>query len=405
MSACDRRQNVRRTAGGHALRRTKRRGGVVVMVVVLLAVLLGMAALSVDIGTLYVARTELQRVADSAALAAASKLLDEDRLKGSANMAEEMNAARAQAVQYAHSNWVLNGNPDLDGNTSNSPTGDVVFGYLYDPTNLGESLKLEDPSLYNSVRVLVRRNSIRNGSVLHKFASIFGNFSADLGASSTATFKDGVVGYKVTDKTGNAELLPLALQKDYWAGLLDWSLATGDHYSYDPTTGAVSAGSDGIPELNLFPGAGSGQLPPGNFGTVDIGSPNNSAADLARQIREGISADDLAYFGGELRLGSDGVLPLNGDTGLTASIKDDLISILGMPRAIPIFTTVSGPGNNSVFNVVGFVGIRIMNVKLTGAMKSKEVVIQPAYVVDDAVITAAGSGESYFVYEPVHLTR
>ncbi len=308
-------------------------------------------------------------------------------------------------VGSALANWVLNGHPELDPNTSNSASGDVVIGYIYDPSNLGESLNLGDPSLYNSVRVLVRRNSIRNGSILHKFATIFGNSSADLGATATATFKDGVVGYKVTDKTGNADLLPLALQKDYWAGLLDWSLSTGDNYAYDPATGAVTAGHDGIPELNLFPGAGSGQLPPGNFGTVDIGSPNNSAADLSRQIRYGISADDLAYFGGELNLGSDGVLPLNGDTGLTASIKDDLISILGQPRAIPIFSTVSGPGNNSVFNVVGFVGIRIMNVRLTGAMKSKEVVIQPAYVVDDAVITAAGAGSSYFVYEPVHLTR
>ncbi|MCG3126527.1 MAG: hypothetical protein CHACPFDD_01363 [Phycisphaerae bacterium] len=394
-----------RCAGGRPARDNRRRAGVVVMVAVLMVALLGMAALSVDVGTLYVARTELQRVADSAAMAAASKLLDEDRLKGSSNMAEEMSAARTEAVHFALANWVLNGHPELDPNTSNSASGDVVIGYIYDPSNLGESLNLGDPSLYNSVRVLVRRNSIRNGSILHKFATIFGNSSADLGATATATFKDGVVGYKVTDKTGNADLLPLALQKDYWAGLLDWSLSTGDNYAYDPATGAVTAGHDGIPELNLFPGAGSGQLPPGNFGTVDIGSPNNSAADLSRQIRYGISADDLAYFGGELNLGSDGVLPLNGDTGLTASIKDDLISILGQPRAIPIFSTVSGPGNNSVFNVVGFVGIRIMNVRLTGAMKSKEVVIQPAYVVDDAVITAAGAGSSYFVYEPVHLTR
>jgi hypothetical protein len=146
-------------------------------------------------------------------------------------------------------------------------------------------------------------------------------------------------------------------------------------------------------------------LPPGNFGTVDIGNPNNSTADLSRQIRYGVNADDLAYFGGELKLGADGTLQLTGDTGLSAAIKDDLTSIIGQPRAIPLFSTVAGPGNNSVFTIVGFAGIRILDVKLTGSMSSKKVIIQPAFIVDDAVLTGPGSGSSYFVYQPVHLVR
>ena len=52
-----------------------------------------------------------------------------------------------------------------------------------------------------------------------------------------------------------------------------------------------------------------------------------------------------------------------------------------------------------------FAGIRILNVKLTGPMNKKEVIVQPAYVVDNAVITDAGSGPSYFVYQPVTLVR
>lgn len=44
------------------------------MVAILLVVLLGCAAFAIDIGHLYVARAELQRAADSAALAGASGL-------------------------------------------------------------------------------------------------------------------------------------------------------------------------------------------------------------------------------------------------------------------------------------------------------------------------------------------
>ena len=169
-------------------------------------------------------------------------------------------------------------------------------------------------------------------------------------------------------------------------------------------SGTVTAGSDGILELNLFPGAGPTQLPPGNFGTVDIGSSNNSTADLSRQIVSGVSAADLEYHGGSLTLGDFGIY-LNGDTGLSAAIQDELASILGIPRAIPLFDVVSGPGNNAMFHIVGFAGIQITSVRLTGPMTQKEVVIQPAHVVDDAVITESGSGPSYFIYRPVQLVR
>ena len=106
-----------------------------------------------------------------------------------------------------------------------------------------------------------------------------------------------------------------------------------------------------------------------------------------------------------MSLGPDGTVELTGDTGLSAAIQNDLIAVKGLPRSIPLFSTVAGPGNNSVFTVVGFAGIRIMDVKLTGSMSSKRVIIQPAYVVDDAALTDAGSGASYFVYQPVRLVR
>ncbi len=94
----------------------------------------------------------------------------------------------------------------------------------------------------------------------------------------------------------------------------------------------------------MFPqGTGS----PGNRGTVDIGSSNNSTADIARQIVHGISPSDFAQLGGKLEFDDSGKLYLNGDTGISAGVKDELASIMGQPRIIPIFSTVSGNGNNA----------------------------------------------------------
>ena len=146
-------------------------------------------------------------------------------------------------------------------------------------------------------------------------------------------------------------------------------------------------------------------MPPGNFGTVDIGSPDNSAADIARQITYGVNAEDLGYFGGRLELGPDGTVELNGDTGLSAGFKDELADIRGQPRAIPIFSEVTGPGNNAMYTVTGFVGIRVMNVRFTGSMRTKELIIQPGVCVDDAAVTGSGPGPSYYVYRPVQLVR
>jgi len=385
---------------------SRRRAVSFALVGVSLVVLLGMASLTVDVGMLYRARAEAQASADAAAMAGAWRLLDNDKLKGTPNMTAEVASVRTAAAHIAALNAIINTPPSLSANSSNDAGGDIVVGCLSDPDHdAGEALSTANPDQFNTVHVRVRRDAQHNSPIDLYFAGVFGRLTADISAEAYATFKDGVIGYKVTDNTGNADLLPLALKVTAWNNLLTGSFTTGDNYAYDPVTGAVTAGHDGIKELNLYPGGGATQLPSGNFGTVDIGNPNNSTADLSRQIRYGVSADDLAYFGGELELGSDGTLLLNGDTGLSAGIKDDLASVIGKPRAIPLFSTVAGPGNNAMFTIVGFAGIRILDVKLTGSMSSKKVIIQPAFIVDDAVLTGPGSGSSYFVYQPVHLVR
>ena len=112
----------------------------------------------------------------------------------------------------------------------------------------------------------------------------------------------------------------------------------------------------------------------------------------------------MAYHGGSLEFNDDGELELNGDTGISAGAKDELTSIKGEPRLIPIFSKVTGPGNNAQYTIVHWAGVRIMDVKLTGAMNQKRVTIQPCPMVVSGVIPS-GESTSSFVYTPVVLVK
>lgn len=382
----------------------QRRGGVTVQMLLAFTGLLGFTALSVDVGVLMVARNQMQSAADAGALAGAIGLLTEERMKSDYAAQLVMYDARVSGSQAAFKNPILSQHPSVELNVPNSPAGDIVMGYLADPVGAPTAMSYDDAKVFNAVQFRVRRDESLNGPIGLLFARILGFEARSMEVVATAAFEDGVIGYKIPAGTAQtADLLPLSLHLNSWTKLLDGTKTSGDNFTYNPDTGNVTPGADGIPELNIYPGAGADQLPPGNFGTVDIGNPNNSTADITRQILHGVNESDLAWFGGELKL-SEGSIELNGDTGLSAAIKDDLEAIKGQARSIPLFTAVAGPGNNAYFTVVAFGGVRVMDVKLTGPMKNKRVLIQPAYVVDRTAL-ADPEGQSYYVYRPPMLVR
>ena len=177
--------------------------------------------------------------------------------------------------------------------------------------------------------------------------------------------------------------------------------STVDDYMME--NGEVVAGSNGIFETNLYP---KGTGAPGNRGTVDIGDSNNSTNDLARQILHGISRQDFVDLGKPLVFDEHGELHLNGDTGISAGIKDELASLIGKTRIVPIFTEVSGQGNNSVFAIVKFEGVRILDVKLTGKKSQKRVIVQPATVVGRGIkVDWSGQNHSSHLLTPVMLVE
>lgn len=380
-------------------RQSRRRGAVVILAAVLLVVILGMVAFAIDMGYVVNVKSELQRAADAAALAGAGKLLDEEALMGVPDDTDERSQARADVHMMAAANPA--GRVNLD-----ALDADIEIGFVADPAN---PTVMSNAFPANAVHVLLRRDSSANGPLSLAFARAIGLDRQDLQAQATAIYEGGLRGYWVPPGSVNPSLLPYTLKIDDWEQAF---LEGDDEWAVNSQTGEVTEGSDGIREVKLFPATGGngkkgGGVVPGNFGTVDIGNPNNSTSDLARQIVYGPNDADFAYFpNSRLEFGPDGTLSLNGDTGISAGVKDELESIKGKPRSIPLYTTVSGNGNNAQFTIVRFVGIRIVDVKLTGSLANKHITIQPSFVVDPTTIRGGEEGvTSSYIRLPLRLIQ
>eukprot|EP00913_Durusdinium_trenchii_P008366 g7859.t1 len=360
-------------------------GAIIVLCLAVLVMVFAFTAFTVDIGFISLTKGQLQKSSDAAALSSILDLIDGLGPSASKTQDEADAAARETAVLVAAANRAGGLNSvKADG------TGDVRLGNVTWNPATSTYTKTWGAQPYNMVEVTLRRSEGQNagsndGPLPLFFAPMLGSDTANVSANGIAAVLPAS-GFRVLPGSpGNAEVLPIALDEGSWNDMIAGGGA--DDWTWNEATKTVTAGGDGVREINLYP-TGSNLLPPGNRGTVDFGSSNNSTADISRQILYGLNADDLSYFGGTVST-ENGPLTINGDTGLSAGIKDELEAIIGQPRAIPIFTTVSGPGNNAMYTIVRFVGIRILKVKLTG--KNKYVTIQPAVFSSQYAIPGSGN--------------
>lgn len=379
----------------HRSARPERRGAVLILTVFTMFVLFAFLAYSVDTGFLAGARAEMRRSADASSMAGCWEMYHQ--LKGGASISAAQAAARQTAAQYVSLNQVVNGSLSMDAGPQSS---EIRVGYLAN-LNGGTELSTNSELPFMAVQVSMLKSAERNGEVPFFFGRIFGKSGLTMQSSATSVMSQAISGFSIASGSGNKiQLLPFALDLQTWNSMEDGCVH--DDYRYDASTGTVSVGSDGAPEVNLYPqGTGS----PGNRGTVDIGGANNSTADIARQIVQGISEGDLLALNKPLVFDANGQLTLNGDTGISAGVKDELASIIGQTRIIPIFSSVSGNGNNAVYKIVKWAGVRILDVRLTGPMSKKMVMVQPAPVITRNVVVGSSTSNSSHVFTPVLLVR
>jgi Flp pilus assembly protein TadG len=162
---------------GNTFPRSRERGVTMALVAASIAVVIAMAALSIDVGTLYEASAEAQRSADAAALAAARVLSISGMTGDPTNSSGDWSKACAAALQAAQS---VAGQNYVGGVAPGTPT--VTFSST-DGTNCNST----GGAFGVNPQVTVK---VANTSLPIFFARIFGLFNSNwsaAGVSATAT--------------------------------------------------------------------------------------------------------------------------------------------------------------------------------------------------------------------------
>jgi Flp pilus assembly protein TadG len=365
-----------------------RPGNTIIVVAVLLVVLVGMVAFAVDVGRVAHARTGLQATADAGVLAGIAKV------QSGIRATQDFAAGKAEVNKF-----VGGGSANLPGLTVND--SDIVFGY-YDPTAAPGnrfSTNLNNREA-NAAQVTLRRDGSTNPRLSLSFSSLLGKSDSDVRARATA-WAPLMGGFRP-----GSPVIPYAAQVDYFlaaAGLPDRPHTSpgftninpnqlDDSYAIGEVGTMPTSGSDGVKEIVLF---GSTQNTPGNFGSVDLGGAGNGTTVLDRQLVDGPSAGDFSLLQAAGKLSPDGSLEapvaLTGDTGLSNGTQNTWDTMIGQNRIIPLYSTVIGTGNTSVYQIVGFAGIRIVDVKLNG--NPKKVRVQPTSFYSSKVTPQTSSSQ------------
>ncbi len=156
------------------------RAAVAVYLAISMTVVMGMAALAVDLGVLYQAQAELQRTADAAALAAAGQLVGVEDPNSGEILDPEVAAAEA-ATGIADRNEVLRHEIRID------PAADVELGRSVYVPETGRFEFQPGSAPYDAVRVTVRRTAgSASGPIELMFARFLGHDSRGLQARAAA---------------------------------------------------------------------------------------------------------------------------------------------------------------------------------------------------------------------------
>ena len=364
---------------------SKRRAIIAVQVMVFMVVVLGFAALTLDVGVMYNTRADLQRAADAAALAGVSALTSDTMMQVRMGTGGSYAFAEVVSSAYTRADELSALNPSFGTTTTSIQPGDITNGWL-DLASATASVQTGvPPDEYNAVRVVVRRDENgSNGPVTFLFAPIFGQFIGETGATATAVFDDRVAGFDASALPGG--LLPFTIHEDMFEDYVE--NGGDDDYGWDEDTESVIESGDDIPEINLFPHG----MAPGNFGLLNIGTPNMGTPALINHIENGVPPEDFeTEVGSPVLIFSDDGNPvtysITGNTGLVAALAPSIETRVGQVVGFFLHNSYAGEGANTVYTITNMRFGRLMDVRLTGGLTQKRLWIQPAsYVGSDVII-------------------
>jgi len=395
--------NGGRSACRFGRRASRRRGAVTVLVAVMLTLLVGMAALTVDVGHLYVVKAELQRSADVAALAGASAFADDALWASVASEDSEYGDALITAAAVNRAGELAADNP-ARGVAPILGTEDLLVGRFNfdDPTGA-----LTGGGGPNAIQVWTRfTQDSANGPVANFFGGVFGFARTDVSATAIAAFDDGFAGYTPVVP---GVLVPFTIDVNEFTAQM---LGGPDDFSYDPGLDAVQGLGDGIREIRLFPyadeGGGDGA---GNFGLLNVGAPNQGVPILRGQILNGITPEEieaevgtseLSFMDGE---GNQVTYAITGDPGMKTTLESSVEARVGDVIGFFLYSTLVEGGSNAVYTIVDLRFGRVVDVHFTGNPANRRLVVQPAVYSDPGVRTSRYAPSSGGLVGRVMLVR
>lgn len=365
-----------------------RRGSAAPLVAVTMPVLVAFTALTVDYGYVVLGKSQLQNVADAAALAGASAYFSDSGMRRSND--ELTLLARARAKAMAHSNEVMTSDMVL-------ADADVTLGQH----NFGNwSGPLSGSSPWNAVHITARRTQgSPNGPLSLFFARIFGVTTANVAAHARAAANDRVAGYRLYK---DGIFAPFTIHVDRYNEML----ANGpDGYSYQSESGDVWHWGDGVREIVLYPWKwdtlpeknydGTDSEGSGNFGTLTVGLGSQGTSFLEAQILDGITTQELIdCFGTDELIFYDDqhtaetgprTYQAPGNPGLSAGMRDAVEARIGDVIGYFINNGVVMNGSNASYSICGIAFGRIMDIRLTGGKHHRHLTLQPVAYFDEWV--------------------
>ncbi|MBA4016596.1 MAG: hypothetical protein C0483_05360 [Pirellula sp.] len=399
------------------------------MLILACVFLSGFIALGLNTARLLCVRAELHAACEAAALAGVAELLDEGEICGNPDIRDDILMARESARLAGLRNYVDGRGFRLDPNSRNLPGGHIVVGSVEPLGPVGMPLgippDIDNPGAVNTLRVTGRLSQNTFNKVSLWLGGLTGVTTADPACVVQATLDQRVAGFR-PEPGVKVPVVPLIAEYDAW---IEQSLASptagvNDNFGFDPFTGQVTAGPDGIPELVFVCGVPNSEPPtPDDEPAADASATEAPAADgeeteetappqavpgwcvvpdLFNELnidyvwpvraREGLSRGDLSAYGGQLVLNGPtlnmAVLP-----AMPGELAYGLMDIIGSTRAWPLADAVSASSEYPSCEVVDFAAGRIVAVRRTPDTQNStwEIVVQPTTLVSSQAVTGSAT--------------
>ncbi len=358
-----------------------RRGSIVMFVAMALLVVGACLALVFDRLWLDAAQIELQAAAESAALAGAGQLASDARLQSPP--VDLITPARDAAIAIGQKNFSVGTSVNLqDGNN-----GDIQFGTIQMSPDNGHPTFVEETERPTTCVVRAARLTSRGNPVALFFRQLTSNTRGNVQAIAEASIDNRISGVQASDKSP-VPALPLAIlhahadprRQDTWMNMINMRLGT-DLYGYDATTGEVTTGPDGIPEITLhttYTSADAEEASKVNLLTMDIGT-GMVESRVADQIKTGWTVTHLKSFGEEFRT-DQGPQILDVDAASATPVMDELHQLVGQTRICGLYINHQ-PTSNVIGTaaVIDLAAIRILAIQEQGPTQMK-MTVQPAVI-------------------------